>query len=80
MLYKKVHRQFVREFRVGRKFKYKNSSGGGVFGVYEVTRKPYICGRSIKVNEINNYDEGTYDLIVDLDSGKMIYDYITWLD
>lgn len=73
MLYKKIHRQFLREFKVGRKYRF-----GGV--VFEITGKPYICGRYIRVDEVNNYDEGTYDLIVDLDSGKMIYDYITWLD
>ena len=36
MLYKKIHRQYLREFRVGMKF--KTSSGE----VYEVTEKPQI--------------------------------------
>ena len=79
MLYKKIHRQFLREFRIGRKFEHKSSTGG-VFGVYEVTGKPYICWRYIKVNEIDYSDEGTEDSIVvlNLNSGK-IYE-ITWLD
>lgn len=37
MLYKKIHRQFLREFRIGRKFKYSRSGD-----VCEVTGKPLI--------------------------------------
>ena len=41
MLYKKVHRQYLREWRIGRKFKYLGE-------VYEITKeKPFIdieCG------------------------------------
>lgn len=36
MLYKKTHRQYLREFRVGRKLKY---IGGGV---YRIIEKPHI--------------------------------------
>lgn len=36
MLYKKVHRQYLRRYRVGRKFKY------GELDVLEVTGKPHI--------------------------------------
>lgn len=36
MLYKKFHRQYVKEFRLGRKFRY---NGGNIF---EVTREPCI--------------------------------------
>ena len=36
MLYKKTHRQFLREFREDRRFRY---SGGNVF---EITKKPQI--------------------------------------
>ena len=39
MLYKKVHRQYVRQYRIGRKFKWKF---GWLEEVYEVTQKPYI--------------------------------------
>ena len=35
MLYKKIHRQYLRKWRIGRKFKYNRH-------VYEVTKKPYI--------------------------------------
>lgn len=38
MLYKKIHRQFLREFRVGREFKFFDV----LEEVYEVTQKPYI--------------------------------------
>lgn len=37
MLYKKIHRQCVRQYRVGRKFRCINSGN-----VYEVTGKLYI--------------------------------------
>ena len=37
MLYKKVHRQFVREFWVGRRFKRRYNAA-----IYEVTGKPSI--------------------------------------
>ena len=36
MLYKKYHRQYVREFRVGRRFRY----GSG--NIFEITSKPQI--------------------------------------
>ena len=41
MLYKKIHRQYVKEFREGRKFKCEE------FGddVREITSKPYIDSR-----------------------------------
>ena len=76
MLYKKIHRQHLREWRIGRKFRYKSS-----FGVYEVTGKPYICRRYIRVDEVNNYEEKTYDLIVALNDGRLWNtDVIIWLD
>ena len=39
MLYKKIHRQYLREWRVGREFKYYN--------IHRVTRKPHIEGSYI---------------------------------
>lgn len=40
MLYKKIHRQFLREFREGRRFKCEN------FGdIYRIISKPYIDSR-----------------------------------
>lgn len=44
MLYKKIHRQYLREWKVGRK--YKTSSGK----VYKVSRKPYIEKQSNCIN------------------------------
>ena len=37
MLYKKIHRQFVREFQVGRRYRFNDSNI-----VSEITREPYI--------------------------------------
>lgn len=74
MLYKKIHRQYLKEWRTGRNFKYKS-------GVYEVIGKPYIFGRYIRVDEVDRHGEETYDMIVDLDSGSMWYmNVVTWLD
>ena len=42
MLYKKIHRQFLRECRIGRK--YRSCSSGNV---YVVTGKPHIDSDSI---------------------------------
>lgn len=69
MLYKKVHRQFLRQFWKGRKFR--------IFGdeVYEVTSKPYI-EKDYNGNYINIYRW----YLISLDSGKMIlHNIITWL-
>ncbi len=42
MLYKKIHRQYLRQFKVGGKFKYKYSRT-----VCEITREPHIIHRAI---------------------------------
>ena len=76
MLYKKIHRQYLKEWRVGRKFKCKSR-----FGVFEITGKPYIFGRHIRVDEVNKYEEETYDLILALDNGRRWnMNIVTWLD
>lgn len=83
MLCKKVHRQYVREFWVGRKFKFRGE-------VYKVTRKPFIyypkgsiCV-SVKYNGPGNWNWG---LIVIKDSyysfsigERLDKDDITWLN
>lgn len=51
MLYKKTHRQHVRKYWIGRKFKYKEY--GKESEVYKVTEKPYIGRRDIKVNVVD---------------------------
>lgn len=57
MLYKKIHRQYVREFWVGRRFKCK-----GFGDIYRITSKPYIesGGRWICV-KVMLVDKDRYD-------------------
>lgn len=45
MLYKKIHRQFVRQFWVGRRYWYRGE-------MYEITKKPHIgfCDKCINVD------------------------------
>lgn len=45
MLYKKVHRQYLRKFRVGRKFEYNNK-------VHEIIKEPYIYKNYICIDRI----------------------------
>lgn len=84
MLYKKIHRQYVREFRrrIGRKFKYEWCGGG----VYKVTSEPFIdpSGDGIYVKFDDN-DQFKWPLISMIDNYYSIgvrlgKDYITWLD
>lgn len=42
MLYKKIHRQYVREFRVGRRFKFNDSAGMNDSSVVYKIIKLYI--------------------------------------
>ena len=66
MLYKKIHRQHLREFRIGRKFKNKYGS------VCEVIKEPTI-------GKVAIWLEG-YDLIR-IPSGEIRYkDVLRWLD
>ena len=67
MLYKKVHRQYIRQFRVGREYKHDSSNV-----VCEVIKEPTIGRVAIWL-------EG-YDLIR-ISSGKIRYkDVFIWLD
>ncbi len=75
VLYKKIHRQYLKEWRKGRKFKYRCSYA---MNVYEITKEPHICERYIQVEEVDRYNEKVYDVIITLDSGKIIAD-VTWL-
>lgn len=50
MLYKKTHRQYVRKYWIGRRFKYKS---GDDIGVFKVTGKPYIGRHNIIVNVVD---------------------------
>ena len=67
MLYKKTHRQYLREWRLGRRFKYRGSGDVG-----KVATKPNMTSKYIWV--------AGYDLI-SLVTGKLHYkDRVTWLD
>ena len=57
MLYKKIHRQYLREFWVGREFKYKFSSSYSV--VCKVTKKLYTSRDNyIHIDCVEKNDEG----------------------
>ena len=71
MLYKKIHRQYFREFRIGRRFKYE---GNGV--VCEVTKKLYIDNENyIMVSSIGDCYEFTFSLISvnSFSTGRFLY-------
>lgn len=73
MLYKKVHRQHIREWRKGRKFKYNDRD--------EVCRIPFTAKPHI-IEEFNILIEG-WALICMYSPhlGKIVHkDRITWLD
>ena len=82
MLYKKVHRQFVKEFRVGREFKYSNK-------IFKITSKPYIDYSEgyIRIKKCEGTVSGGWSLIVINDDGYGLYigkrldkDNIEWLN
>lgn len=59
MLYKKIHRQYLREFRIGRKYKGKYTGK-----VYEIAVKPYITKEYIQIGGwwlINFYSGELYN-------------------
>ena len=74
MLYKKIHRQHVKQFRKGRKFRF--------YGFHEVKiiKEPYIDGDYIKINVA--YDRYDNPAIISFYSGKLWHknDDITWLE
>ena len=75
MLYKKIHRQYLREWRLGRKFKLDNGE------VYEVTKEPFIdegfqiwLARSKK-----GFNISTISTPIDF-LGNMYYTKTVWLN
>lgn len=80
MLYKKVHRQHLREFWEGRRFEVRTYSS---VNVYEVTSEPYIEGLDyqILVDRSDGYDMLLIPLC-GLDKGKLRHKFpiIKWLD
>lgn len=95
MLYKKIHRQFLREFRKGRRFEYRLSNSCiGFYKVYEIESSPHIdigndrirvCSSS---NSVYNYNPNAinrhwWDLILmeGQNLGRLQYkDKIFWRD
>ena len=67
MLYKKIHRQHVKEWRLGREFKYYN--------IHRVTKKPHIEGSYI-------WMDGWHLISIrGIHLGQIHYkEKITWLD
>ena len=78
MLYKKIHRQHLREWRVGRKFKNEYDV------VYEVASKPYIEGLDyqILVDRNDGYEMLLIPLCGGSLKGKLLHKspIIKWLD
>ena len=77
MLYKKIHRQFVKEFKKGREFKVGDH-------VFKVTGKPYIKDGCI-FSVVSGDNDWPLIPLVDApkypDKGERIdEDYIEWLD
>ena len=67
MLYKKIHRQYVREWRIGRKFWYH-------YKVRKVTFKPEVCEYFIRMDNFILIDTCGPRL------GQIQKKDITWLD
>lgn len=73
MLYKKIHRQHLREWRIGRRFRFYDDVNNWA---YKITSEPYI-----KDNYIVILRGSTYNILIDLYDGKMCYkDKVVWLN
>ena len=70
MLYKKVHRQFLRDFRVGRKYKLHGDEV-----VREITKKPYIGKQDNCINTDRWF-------LISFSTGRLIFnkDDFEWLN
>lgn len=75
MLYKKYHRNYLKQFRKGRRFKFREDVDNG--NVYGVTCKPYI-EKNYNGNYINISITRWY--LISLVSGKIVLRNITWLN
>ena len=67
MLYKKVHRQYVKEFRRGRKYEFDGK-------VREVTRKPHI-----NIEE-GGYIVAEFRVLIRFSSGEIYQHGMIWLE
>ena len=80
MLYKKVHRQFIRQFRRGRKFKIDDEEE-----IRKILKEPYIEKVNIGVGllifiVIDCGDvEPSWNIILDK-TGRVYDNRVTWLD
>ncbi len=83
MLYKKTHRQYLREWRLSRRFKHEECGN-----VYRITKEPYIDGRYITIECIDETHYG-YDFSLIYMTGdssgqfwynKNNYSDVVWLD
>ena len=85
MLYKKTYRQYLRKWKVGRRFRHEECGNCG--NVYRVTRKPYIDGRYITTDCIDErhyeYDFGLIYMTGDSSGqfwyNKNNYNDVEWL-
>lgn len=78
MLYKKIHRQYLREFRVGRKFMLRNE----IFEIIkEVIKKPYISRNRIWIDTSStNRQMELIRLRLHFSGWRWYKEEITWLD
>ena len=65
MLYKKYHRNFVSQFKIGARFKFRFSNG--TEDIIEVIKKPYICDRVVELEVVDGFFA-----IIDLKKGRKI--------
>lgn len=83
MLYKKVHRQFLREFWVGRKFKFNGSAGMNDSSVVYKIIKLYIGVKSIYIRILDSKHNNDFIHVI-TDKGNLDElwheDFFEWLD
>lgn len=73
MLYKKYHRNYIKQFRIGRRFKFHKDDDE----VYGVTCKPHI-EKGYNDNYTNISITRWY--LISIVSGKIVLRNITWLN
>ena len=79
MLYKKAHRQYLREWRIGRRFRFYDDVNNWA---YRITSEPYIKDNYIVILRGSTYNTfNTFRALIDLYDGKMYYkDKVVWLN
>lgn len=85
MLYKKIHRQFLRDFRVGRKFKFNDSAGMNDSNVVYKIIKLYIgiC-TNIYIRILDSKHNNDYICVISSEKGNLEElwheEFFEWLD